>query len=555
MIGHPRTRSKTDERNLAPASDGDASNSRMQERTEQTPRSLAADASWMDSTSLTSTPIATGITRVTPGTSLATGVAKVIPGEEQISVMSKEQAQLYALKSAEMIDTASHSLMKAIKDKAELVAKNKALHQELNYSNGIAKTFLDAPPAILAQEEADLTPRVSSDSREDTARSYYFDNDRDERNKAFERRETLKRTVPNYSGEDTVSIISYLKQFKIVRKEFQWTDQVAGFHLVRALTGKAVQVLRDMSDEDQGFEAVSKALVDKFEPSTQVDAYRNQFEYRIRDSRRETPHQYAEILKTIASKAFSFMDNTAKEYLIRKQFEKGQTVEIKRMLAGNPDLGTVDSCVAMVSKYEACLSSESMRRVGMKPTENPHVPTVNVTEVQELDELPVYQTEEESESTHDVNYAVGKFNPARKTTGPRQGGYKDRNSNPRGRSTESFQPDPIQKLEDKLNNLMRSLESSNPGLGYNQTALGLPKMANVSQLENYAMQSIEDGPTVHELMVLMGGNSLACWFCQVQGHRYTSCELFRKWLAERKNGKEGPLPPLPPSQTYQKKGN
>ena len=65
--------------------------------------------------------------------------------------------------------------------------------------------------------------------------------------------------VPNYSGEETVSIISYLKQFKIVRKEFKWTDQVAGFHLVRALTGKAVQVLRDMKDEDQGFDAVSKA--------------------------------------------------------------------------------------------------------------------------------------------------------------------------------------------------------------------------------------------------------------------------------------------------------
>ena len=533
----------------------------------QTPASNTA--SWMQGTSVTSTPI------------LGAGIDQSIPDPaDVVSAMSKEQAQQYAMKSAGMVNNASLSLMKAMETAAGLEAKVKDLEKDVEYSNGIAQSFLNADP-IVARLEAPASDPAPRAFMEDNKRSDFnfdrsYDADREnrksgsnfERNYEAEREErnksnNLRKVVPNFNGEETVSIVSYLRQFKIVRKEFGWTDQVAGFHLVRALTGKAVQVLRDLKDEDQGYEVVSQALINSFEPSTQVDAYRNQFEYRLRNNRRETPHQYAEILRTLASKAFSFKDPAVREYLVKKQFEKGQTVEIRRVLASTPDLETVDRCVGMVSKYEACLATESLSRVGMKPRENPHVPTVNITEVEELEALPVSTQEEDLELDYEVNFATGKFNPAKRTTGPRPSGYSQR-----PRNINKNQSDSIQRLEDRLDALVKALESSN--MGYGKTAspsFGMVHMVSVVFTDGSTREFSEDVPTVHELMVLITGppprfgggrpadpNSI-CWFCKKSGHRYLSCELFRKWLNDRRDGKEGPLPPMPANNNTGQRGN
>ena len=59
-------------------------------------------------------------------------------------------------------------------------------------------------------------------------------------------------------------------------------------------------------------------------------------------------------------------------------------------------------------------------------------------------------------------------------------------------------------------------------------------VTSVNALENVHLNTLSnaDAPTVHELMVLLGGDQSAskCWFCHVMGHRYTQCEKFRKWI-------------------------
>ena len=497
------------------------------------------------------------------------------------------------MKSADLINSAHLTIAQAIRDKNVVDEEVNRLKQEVEYATGIAQSFLDeADASAAAAKTAAVIPAVASaqtvapaaastpiatpiidgnigfntdqtvalindknadysSAPESAPRNYNgsynsnpsYEADRENRS----RTEALKRVVQNYAGDDTVSIVSYLKQFQMVRQAYSWSDSLAGFHLVRALTGKAVRVLRDMKETDRGYDAVSKALIDTFEPATQVDAYRNQFEYRMRDSQRETPHQYAEVLKTLASKAFSFMDPAIKEYLVRKQFEKGQSLEVRRMLASNPDLETVDRSVGMVSKYEACLSTESLLRVGTKPRENPHVPTVNITEVQECDS----PLEESYEVEYDTNYAQGKFNPARKPAGSRP------SYTPKPRNSDKNQSDSIRRLEDRMNAMVKALESSNMGHGIPASpSFGLSQTVN-----SVGHEEMEEAPTAHELMVLITGpppkfqeapvdSTIICWFCHVKGHRRQSCDLFRKWLNDRRDDKAGPIPPM-----QGKKGN
>lgn len=363
-----------------------------------------------------------------------------------------------------------------------------------------------------------------------------------------------KKIVPNFNAEDTVTVTAYLKQFGLIRQELKWDDSLAGFHLVRALTGKAIQVLSSIQEAQPGYEVLAKALLAKFEPETQMEAHQNQFEYKVRDVKRETPHQFAENLKELAIRAFPFMDQSTVEYQVRKQFERGQPAGIRRMMACNPALNTVDKCVAMVSKFEACIANDSMKRVGSKPVES-YVPTVNAAGFDDeqaesdssFDLMAGY-----SDSEYEVNGATGKFAPPRRgQNGPRSNGNSSGYRN----------------LQEQLRNMERELEklkreclsnASNPSAHVRAVEAEVPEDSQCGEFP------------VYELMATLGfapptdtrnTSHLSCWYCHETGHGFARCAKLRNVLYEemrkRGDGKSAALKTLPPVNTSRvfKKGN
>ena len=550
-------------RDNTPAQSGLRRDDLSREAREQIPNT-PDELRWMGTTSAPSTPSDSGIMRMNPDT-------------KEIEAMSKTEAQVFAVKATSLMRVSTAELkdlqqkfedqsmvngqlressvgMKELQKKFDdQLMINERMQQEVEFANSMSQSFVDAASEKKQEKVTDSAMQVTP-YRDLGARTPYREgpfrdgyDDRAERFQAYEKKESLRKAVPDYKGDETVSIISYLKQFGIIRAPLGWTDQLAGYHLVRALTGKAVQVLRDLPDENQGYDTVSKALIAKFEPATQVEAYRNQFEYRMRDSRKENPHQYAEVLRTLASKAFSFMSAPTKEYLVQKQFEKGQTLEVRRMLAGNPDLGTVDRCVAMVSKFEACMVNDSMRRVGTKPTENLHLPTVNVME--EMADSSIAPLENEGLGEYETNYAAAKFNsPRSANANQRQGDSKYRPAEKRGAEKE---------IQESIRRIEMALEMMQKGIERNQLAInasGYPSspLSTVASTGSCSMINV-DAPTIYDLMVLMGADaSSVCWFCKDKGHRYMNCDLFHQWMKAKKDLEKGALPPMPNGQPKSK---
>ena len=355
----------------------------------------------------------------------------------------------------------------------------------------------------------------------------------------------LRKTVPNFKGDDEVSVTAYLRQFAMIRREYGWDDQTAGFHLVRALVGKAIQVLSTLPDDEPGFEVLAQALRDKYEPSTQMEAYQNQFEYRNRDVKRETPHEYAEKLKEMAVKAFPFMNTGTTDFMVRRQFQNGQPSGVRNMLSLSPDLNTLDKCVRVVSKFEASVHNNNMRRVGSKPG-NTYVPNVNAMERDEGFETEHWNdafSDLEGEQ-YDVSRVMGKFNAPKRAPNHEK-------SYPGAQSRKFRESDTVQRLEVQMEELKRMIEAMSSYQMRGSMAGNAPSGVLSINPGIHACEAMEEEElTIVQLMAMVGytppanPKPFACWYCDDKGHRFGQCGKLREWLMKRLPDRKGSYPAI-----------
>ena len=267
-----------------------------------------------------------------------------------------------------------------------------------------------------------------------------------------------------------------------------------------------------------------------------MGTYQSQFDNRTRDLKNEDSHQYAEALKDLIVRAYPDWPGQMQEHMLLKQFERGQPSSVRRIISCNPAAKTLDELVTLVSRFEASLQNDSIKRVGQKPG-NSYVPTVNLAEryaavPDDADpEDPCWDFEP---STVDVNQMTGKFQKARQ-------GYNGSKSKSQGNKY-SNSGENHQRMEGRMDDLQRALEEISRQLRAPEPApmaqvRALPAPESTTSLVTY-----DEGPTVCELMAMLGVRApsasdyqakLECWFCHDKGHRYGQCKSLKDLLLKR----------------------
>jgi hypothetical protein len=182
-----------------------------------------------------------------------------------------------------------------------------------------------------------------------------------------------RRRRPHVKGQITqfdpkyMSVRDFMRQIEMVGTACGWSDKVMAMQAVSNVSKFAFGVIGSIPAGEVSFEEVKQAFKDTYEPDSQVQTYKAQFQALRRDPHKEAAHDFAMRLKTQAIKAYPNDTRAIREDRVIERFWEAQPDDVRVALATlisgvhRPDIGQL---VSATSYHEAATKAVRSRKAG-----------------------------------------------------------------------------------------------------------------------------------------------------------------------------------------------
>ena len=118
-----------------------------------------------------------------------------------------------------------------------------------------------------------------------------------------------------FTGEGSTSWEDWINHFESAAAVNKWEDADKLLWLRARMTSRAQKAYKNLPDAARGsYDACKTALQERFEPASKKDLYRTEF-YARKKGKAEDWASLAEDIKTLANRAFSNLEEAAREHL------------------------------------------------------------------------------------------------------------------------------------------------------------------------------------------------------------------------------------------------
>ncbi len=172
-----------------------------------------------------------------------------------------------------------------------------------------------------------------------------------------------------YSGEGTWS--EWIVHFENVATVNSWDDVAKLNWLKVRLTGRAQKAYQHLSATAmESYSAAKKALKERFEPTSRRVRYQAEFQARRRQ-RTEGWAAYAEDLKALVEKAFSELEEKAREQLVLNQYLGQLDIPQVAFVVRQTRPKNLEEAVSATLEMECYSSSAGTAKLGVTVVEEP----------------------------------------------------------------------------------------------------------------------------------------------------------------------------------------
>ena len=159
-----------------------------------------------------------------------------------------------------------------------------------------------------------------------------------------------QKKIPPYDGKDSWS--DYLVQFEIVATMNRWTEDQKAQELATNLTGRAREVLTDLSPQDRlNFSALVSKLAMRFEPKDLTGVHQSQLRSYRRKRNQSVPELMQEVSKLVR-KAFPSADDDTRNFMAVSSFITALHHETQELFVFQRDPRTLEDAGKAAMAYE-----------------------------------------------------------------------------------------------------------------------------------------------------------------------------------------------------------